>query len=214
MGRRDRTLVRMTGLPASERGWASEARQPGPGPGGSGRGPARGSRPIPEGRGGRAWQGARRQRPADRASGDEAYRRGLRDAERRGRASPVSFGGLLREPSAKGVARVDRRAISPERSGIAPAGPPDFRGALAHPSHRGWIPKLHRPQPPAVARRPQGVRNCAKSTCPFPWCRRPAPGTNASPRSAVHRPPTNAVPSCPRSHWSKVARSGRAHSPR
>ena len=32
----------------------------------------------------------------------ETYRRGLRDAERRGRASPVSFGGLLREPSAKG----------------------------------------------------------------------------------------------------------------
>ena len=27
-GRRDRTLVRMAGLPASERGWASEARQP------------------------------------------------------------------------------------------------------------------------------------------------------------------------------------------
>ena len=63
-GRPDRTLVRAVGLPASERGWASEARQPSPEPGVSGRGPARGSRPIPEGRGPRAGE-ARATAPAN-----------------------------------------------------------------------------------------------------------------------------------------------------
>ncbi|WP_419938672.1 relaxase/mobilization nuclease domain-containing protein [Candidatus Palauibacter sp.] len=55
--------------PIWDRALAGGAGRRGPGPGGPGRGLARGSRPVPQGRAGRAGQGARRQRPADRAEG-------------------------------------------------------------------------------------------------------------------------------------------------
>ena len=78
-------------------------------------------------RAGRAGQGTRRQRPADRAAGKrEAYRRGLRDAERRGRPTDVAAGSAGDEGSAAGASPAfPPGRPSPEAPSVAREGSSD-----------------------------------------------------------------------------------------